>query len=315
MIAKGLKDIKLDISPEELYQPVSYILSMGGKRIRPALVLLSANLFSDDIALSLKPAIGIEIFHNFTLMHDDIMDNAELRRNKLTVYHKWGSDIAILSGDVMLIIAFRYIAESGCRNQPAIISLFNRTAVQVCEGQQYDMNFEKVNHVSVDEYLKMIRLKTAVLLGASLKTGALSADGPAKDADLLYEFGLHMGMAFQIQDDLLDVFADNAKFGKKRGGDIISNKKTYLLLTALQDAGPSTREELLYWISSKDFVPDEKIMAVKSVYDRLNVKEKTEARISEYFTMALHALERIDVPDERKQELKNIAYQLMERTW
>ncbi len=237
IIQSSIAQLKIDDEPKELYQPIQYSLDVGGKRIRPILVLAACKMFSDDIKSAIAPALAVEIFHNFTLLHDDIMDKADLRRNMPTVHKKWSENIAILSGDAMMIKAFEQIIKSPAQNLIPIVELFNKTAIEVCEGQQLDMNFETRETVTENEYIEMIRLKTSVLLAASLKIGALSGLASKSDADKLYNFGLNLGLAFQLQDDYLDVYGDQQKFGKKIGGDIVANKKTYLLIKAVELAG------------------------------------------------------------------------------
>ena len=245
--------------PENLYLPVEYILNLKGKKLRPVLVLLAYNLFSDDLEKALPAAIAIEIFHNFTLLHDDIMDKADVRRGQPTVHHKFGENAAILSGDVMSFVSFQYLLKTETKQLKSLLSLYANTAVEVCEGQQYDMDFENRNNVSENEYLEMIRLKTAVLLACSLKAGALIAEEEKISASVLYDFGINLGMAFQLQDDLLDSFGDESTFGKKIGGDILANKKTFLLIKAFELANPQQKEKLAFWMNQKLFNPEEKI--------------------------------------------------------
>lgn len=299
--------------PTNLYQPIGYTLSMGGKRLRPVMVLLACNLFTDKIEKAFPAALAIEVFHNFTLLHDDIMDQAEMRRNSMAVHKKYNVNIAILSGDAMSIMAYNYLQKSETENLGAMIRLFSQTALEVCEGQQLDMDFENRMNVSIPEYLNMIRLKTAVLLASSLKMGALAAGASMKSADLLYVFGLDLGIAFQLQDDLLDVFADQEKFGKKIGGDIISNKKTFLLLKALELADQPTKQELQEWIQKKEFNHQEKINAVKKIYSKLKIKEITEKNIENFYQSALEIWDEIDVVKETKTELLILAQMIMSR--
>lgn len=298
---------------KNLYQPIGYALSMGGKRLRPAMVLLAYNMFRENIREALPVAMAVEVFHNFTLLHDDIMDKAEMRRNNPSVYKKYNENIAILSGDAMSIMAYISLLESTSVQLPSLIRLFSQTALEVCEGQQYDMDFETSLEVSIADYLEMIRLKTAVLLAASLKLGALAANAPAKAADQLYDFGLNLGIAFQLQDDLLDVFADQDKFGKKIGGDIVSNKKTFLLLKALDVSDPESKAVILDWIQRKDFDAEEKVIAVSAVYDKLNIKKITEDHIEKYFQSAINILDDIELPEEKKAELNHLANQILNR--
>lgn len=302
-----------ETEPANLYQPIGYALSMGGKRLRPAMVLLAYNMFLHDIAKALPVAMAVEVFHNFTLLHDDIMDKAEMRRNNPSVYKKYNENIAILSGDAMSIMAYKYLLDSKAVQLPAIIGLFSQTALEVCEGQQYDMDFETSLEVSITDYLKMIRLKTAVLLAASLKLGALVADAPAKIANQLYDFGLNLGIAFQLQDDLLDIFADQEKFGKKIGGDIVSNKKTFLLLKALEVSDSESKSVILDWIQRKDFDADEKVLAIIGVYNKLNIRKFTEDYIEKFFQAALNILGEIDIPSEKKAAMNQLANLIMSR--
>ncbi|SDC60377.1 geranylgeranyl diphosphate synthase, type II [Algoriphagus faecimaris] len=281
-------------SPKELYQPIRYILSLGGKRIRPLLALLSYGLYQDDPEKILGPAAAIEVFHNFTLMHDDIMDEAPLRRGKATVHEKWNSNVAILSGDVMLIRAYDLLLKSDHQYLPEVIQRFNKTAAEVCEGQQLDMNFETRDEVHEEEYLSMIRLKTAVLLGHALELGALLAGASKSDLENLYEFGVNIGIGFQLKDDLLDIFADQAKFGKQVGGDIISNKKTFLLIKALEIAKGEDLKELMYWLSIKEFDKTEKVDAVKALYEKLGIRQLTEEKMDHYFSKGFDLFESIN---------------------
>lgn len=300
-------------TPANLYEPIAYALSMGGKRLRPAMVILSYNLFRDDIEKAFPAAMAIEVFHNFTLLHDDIMDRAEMRRNRLSVYKKYTENIAILSGDAMSIMSYNYLLQGNYEVLEPMMQLFSQTALEVCEGQQYDMDFESRMDVSIQEYMNMIRLKTAVLLACSLKLGALAANAPANTADLIYVFGLNLGIAFQLQDDLLDVFAVQDKFGKKIGGDIISNKKTFLLLKALEIAKTGTKKSLHEWISEKNFNSDEKIESITNIYKKLNIKNITESYINEFYQSALNVLEEIDVTPAKKIELFRLAGMIMDR--
>lgn len=300
-------------TPANLYEPIAYALSMGGKRLRPVMVVLSYNLFRDNIERSFPAAMAIEIFHNFTLLHDDIMDQAEMRRNRLSVYKKYNENIAILSGDAMSIMACNYLLKGNYEELEQMMQIFSQTALEVCEGQQYDMDFESRMDVSIQEYMNMIRLKTAVLLACSLKLGALAANAPAKTADLIYVFGLNLGIAFQLQDDLLDVFAVQDKFGKKIGGDIISNKKTFLLLKALEIAENDTKKSLQEWISKKDFNGDEKIEIITNIYNKLNIKAITESYINEFYQSALNVFDEIDLAPAKKSELFRLAGMIMDR--
>ncbi|MDP2042428.1 MAG: polyprenyl synthetase family protein [Algoriphagus sp.] len=301
-------------SPSELYDPITYIMSLGGKRIRPLLSLLGYGLYGKNPEEILSQAAAVEVFHNFTLMHDDIMDQAPLRRGKATVHEKWNANIAILSGDVMLVRAYDLLLGTDPKLLPEVIRLFNKTAAEVCEGQQFDMNFEAYETVHEDEYLNMIRLKTAVLLGFALQLGAILAGAEKSDSDKLYEFGVDIGVGFQLKDDLLDVFADQAKFGKQVGGDIISNKKTFLLIKALELAKGKDAEELNYWLSLKEFGKAEKVTAVRALYEKLGIKSLTEAKMNSYFDAGFAQLESIHFSNpEYYQALYAITQDLIHR--
>lgn len=313
IIAKKLSSIDWKKEPIGLYEPIEYILSLGGKKVRPALALMACNLFSENIEEAVDPAIGIEIFHNFTLLHDDIMDKAEIRRGKPTVHIKWNENTAILSGDIMQITAYQYIAETKGSVLKPVLDVFSRVAAQVCEGQQYDMDFETRDDVTIDEYIEMIRLKTAVLLGGACEIGALVAGADAGDAELLYDFGVEIGLAFQLRDDFLDSYGDPKVFGKKIGGDILCNKKTFLQLTALNNAKGKTLENLKEAIKVSPDFPEKKIKAVIAVYDELDVRKTCEEAILAYYKRAVSKLEQIAVPDTRKQELRNLAHKMMLR--
>lgn len=289
--------------PSELYDPIRYILALGGKRLRPMLALMAYSLQRDDWQSIVRPAAAIEVFHNFTLMHDDIMDKAPIRRGKATVHEKWNTNIAILSGDAMLVRAYDMLLEMAPKHLAKVLRLFNKCAVEVCEGQQIDMNFEGLDLVTVDEYLEMIRLKTAVLLGFSLEMGGILAGMEDHDTSLLYDFGVNMGVGFQLKDDLLDVYGDQKKFGKQVGGDIISNKKTYLLITALQLAKGQEKQRLDKWLSITDFDKDEKVKQVTDIFDNLGVRHLTEQKIGEYFDVSRKCLESLHVVPEKKHEL------------
>jgi geranylgeranyl diphosphate synthase type II len=284
-------------SPTELYQPISYLMSLGGKRIRPLLTLMAYSLYKEDYEQILTPAMAVEVFHNFTLMHDDIMDDAPLRRGKATVHEKWDANTAILSGDVMLVKAYDMLLKINPKKLPECLRLFNKTAAEVCEGQQHDMNFETQDTVSEDAYIDMIRQKTAVLLGFALQFGAILADAPEKEIQNLYDFGVNIGIGFQLKDDLLDVYADKSKFGKQVGGDIISNKKTFLLLKAKELAKGNTRILLEKWIGAKDFDKTEKVSVVTAIYDELGIKALTESKMQEYFDLGFSQFEALQVPN------------------
>lgn len=311
-VEQEIKEI-FSANPESLYQPIGYALSMGGKRLRPVMVLLAFNMFREDISEAMPVALAVEVFHNFTLLHDDIMDKAEMRRNNPSVYKKYNENIAILSGDAMSIMAYKYLLKSKASQLPGMIRLFSQTALEVCEGQQYDMDFETSTEVSIPDYLEMIRLKTAVLLAASLKLGAMAADASHEIADQLYNFGLNLGIAFQLQDDLLDVFANQDKFGKKIGGDIVSNKKTFLLLKALEISDVESKNTILSWLRRENFDADEKISAITGIYNRLNIKQVAENYIEFYFNSALTILEEINWIETNKFEMKQLANLILSR--
>jgi geranylgeranyl diphosphate synthase type II len=305
-----LKDNK---EPKELYDPIRYILSLGGKRIRPVSTLMACNLFSDDVKEAIAPAVSLEVFHNFTLLHDDIMDNAPVRRGKPTVHAKWNNNVAILSGDAMQILAYQLMCKSNSQKLGALLELFNTTAIEVCEGQQYDMNFASRNNVTIQEYTRMIELKTSVLLAACMKTGAICGGASAADANHLYEFGRNLGLAFQVQDDYLDAYADEETFGKKTGGDIAENKKTFLLIKAIELA--QTEELSILKKAFDGHIPDvnEKIRIVKSVYDKLGIPQITAETIKAYSDKAFEYLESVRVSFDRKEPLHQLALSLMNR--
>ncbi|MFH2143572.1 MAG: polyprenyl synthetase family protein [Bacteroidota bacterium] len=299
ILIKEIETLDLNGKPFELYEPIRYILSLGGKRIRPVLTLLACNIYDDYIEKAINPAIGIEIFHNFTLVHDDIMDDASMRRNHPTIHEKWDTNVAVLSGDAMMIKSYEFFFELEKDVQIKVLKIFNTTALEVCEGQQYDMNFENCNHVTVNEYLEMIRLKTAVLLAASLKIGGIIGGANDVDAYCLYNFGENLGLAFQLKDDLLDVFGDEKKIGKKIGGDIVSNKKTFLFISALQCANKTQKQTLINWLSKKNFDKQEKIDVFRNVYNDLKIKEIVEERIIDFKKKAIINLNTLSV-DKRK---------------
>lgn len=308
-----LEESIINKEPQSLYDPINYTLASGGKRIRPALILMACNLFSGDIQKAVKPAIGLEIFHNFTLLHDDIMDQADIRRGIPAVHKKWNENTAILSGDAMLIKAYDYFFDVESPNYREILKVFNKTALEVCEGQQYDMEFENRNDVTEKEYLRMIELKTSVLIAGALKIGALIGNADYKDADLLYNYGRNIGLAFQLQDDLLDVYGDEKVFGKQIGGDIVANKKTFLLIKARELAGNDDLEKLNNSINMNSANRQEKITAVTAVYNNLNIKEITREKILGLTQKALDSLDQVNVENSKKIELKNLAGKLINR--
>ena len=308
-----IANLSYDRKPESIYAPIKYVLSIGGKRIRPVLMLLSYNLYKDNPESILMQACALETYHNYTLLHDDQMDNADVRRGMPTVHCKWDANTAILSGDSMLVLAYQRMAQCDPSKLKPVLDLFTETALEIGEGQQYDMDFERRTDVTEAEYIEMIRLKTSVLLACAMKTGALLAGAPAADADRLYQFGEQIGLAFQLQDDLLDVYGDPAVFGKAIGGDIVSNKKTYMLINAYQLAGPSQRSELMRWITAVDFDRAEKVAAVTRIYDELGIRGLCEARINQYFDRASEYLAAVGVDDARKEQLRRFAQEMMHR--
>ncbi len=315
ILSKAFLRETFSFKPDELYEPIRYTLALGGKRIRPMLVLMGCDLFGGNPEKALDPAIGIEIFHNFTLLHDDIMDQAPIRRGKETVYKKWNANTAILSGDTMLVLAYEYLSKADKELLPDLFAVFNLTGRQVCEGQQFDMNFELRTNVSLPDYIEMIRLKTAVLLGCCLKTGAILAHAPVEEAEKMYSFGECIGLAFQLQDDLLDSFGNEEKFGKEIGGDIMCNKKTFLYLKAFELAGPEELAILNNYFSGRHFSAEEKVREVRKVYDKLKVQDHTMVLINNYFSKAMQFLEDVKVPQEEKSELIALSNQLLNREY
>lgn len=299
--------------PQSLYEPIRYVLSLGGKRIRPTLMLLSYNLFRDDPETILSPACALETYHNYTLLHDDLMDDAPLRRGQQTVHVRWDANTAILSGDSMLVLAFERMQQCDDRHLRDVLRLFTVTALEIGEGQQYDMEFENRNDVTEAEYIEMIRLKTSVLLACAVKLGALLADAPAGDVENLYKFGERIGLAFQLQDDYLDVYGDPKVFGKKIGGDITSNKKTYMLINALNKANARQRKELEKWIGCRSFDRDEKVAAVTALYSKIGVDKMAIDCINRYFDEANKYLSAVNLPGARKTELTAYAQKLLHR--
>ena len=310
-IEKEILALPLEGKPKELYEPIRYILEIGGKRLRPILVLLGYQIFNDHYNEIIKPALAVEVFHNFTLMHDDIMDQAPLRRGHQTVHEKWSPNVAILSGDVMLVKAYGLLIGIDKNILAKVIEAFNKCACEVCEGQQFDMNFETEKDTSIPAYLEMIRLKTAVLLGFSLEMGAMLGHAKTDEVALLKKFGESIGLGFQIKDDLLDVFGDQEKFGKQVGGDIIANKKTYLLLKALEDADTSQKQTLETWLNKTEFEAEKKVEAIRAIYEELNIKEKAQELAQSYFNEAFSLLEKLE--SDKKEPLKLFAQQLINR--
>ena len=300
-------------TPKGLYDPVSYVLSLGGKRIRPVLMLMAYNLYREDVKSILQSATGIEVYHNYTLLHDDLMDRADMRRGKATVHKVWNDNVAILSGDAMLVLAYQFMAQCASERLKDVMDLFSLTALEICEGQQLDMEFEQRKDVKEGEYIEMIRLKTSVLLAASLKIGAILGGASKEDADALYDFGVNLGLAFQLKDDLLDVYGDPLRFGKNIGGDILCNKKTYLVIKAFEHANTEQEALLSDWFTRETFDPQEKIAAVTRLYNEIGVKALCENRIVEYSKRASESLNRVNVPAENKQELETMMNELMHR--
>ena len=310
-----IDNLAYDRKPETIYAPIKYVLSIGGKRIRPVLMLLAYNLYKDDPEGILKQACALETYHNYTLLHDDLMDNAELRRGKPTVHKKWDANTAILSGDSMLVLAYQRMADCPAAKLKPVLDLFTETALEIGEGQQYDMDFEVRNDVTEEEYIEMIRLKTAVLLGGALKIGALIAGATDNDAKAIYDFGVNLGLAFQLRDDYLDVYGDARVFGKNIGGDILNNKKTYMLINAQRLAQGADREELDRWLSATDYDPAEKIAAVTALYNRLGVDRLCLEKIEQYDTLSLQQLDSLSVPADRTAPLRELAARLMQRNF
>ena len=308
-----LAQLPYERKPKSLYEPVEYVLSIGGKRIRPVLTLMGYNLWKEDPERILMPAVGLETYHNYTLLHDDLMDNADMRRGYPTVHRKWDANKAILSGDSMLVLAYQRMQQVPADKLPAVLELFTETALEIGEGQEYDMTFETRNDVTENEYIEMIRLKTSVLLACALKTGALLADAPQEDADRLYRVGEQVGLAFQLQDDLLDVYGDPKVFGKAIGGDITSNKKTYMLINAYNRANDEQRKELEHWIGAKEFNRQEKVAAVTRLYDEIGIRQLCEDKINYYFQQASQTLSEVNVPEERKAQLRQYMDELLHR--
>ncbi len=298
--------------PPELYIPVEYIMSIGGKRLRPVLALMACRLFSDDISPCIRPAVAIELFHNFTLLHDDIMDKADMRRGKPTVHKKWGENAAILSGDVMVVLSFDLISSARLDILPRLLSVFNRTAIEVCEGQQMDMNFETTPLVDQHSYLEMIKLKTSVLIAASMEIGAIAAGASTQDSGLLYESGLNLGLAFQLQDDVMDLYGDQDKFGKKPGGDILMNKKTILLIKALEMADEKTAKKITD-IMEEEQDPETRVSGIKRIFDQLEIQNAANRMANDYFQKALRKLDDTSCKIERKKEFAGFIETVMKR--
>lgn len=313
IVNDGINNLPYERSPKTLYEPIIYTMSQGGKRIRPVLTLLSYYLFKNDIHEALPCAMGLEMYHNYTLLHDDLMDNADMRRGNMTVHKKWDANTAILSGDSMLVLSYQLMSKCPQHLLPQILNVFTITALEIGEGQQYDMDFEKRIDVTEDEYIEMIRLKTSVLLACAAKIGAILGGASDEEQAHAYLFGEQLGLAFQLQDDFLDVYGDEKIFGKKIGGDITSNKKTYMLIKALERAEGEYKQQLEYWIQAQEFDRNEKVNAVTEIYTQLGIDKLAKEKIDKYFSSALYHLDSICVPAERKKELLSFVQQMMRR--
>ena len=312
-VNEALDNLAYDRKPFTLYEPIKYVLAIGGKRVRPVLMLLAYNLYKDDPLRIMTQAIGLETYHNFTLLHDDLMDNADMRRGHATVHKKWDANRAILSGDTMLLQAFERIEACEVDKVKDVFSTFLITTYEIGEGQQFDVEFETRNDVKEEDYIEMIRLKTSVLLACAVKIGAILADASKEDQENLYKFGEKIGLAFQLQDDLLDVYGDPKVFGKNIGGDITSNKKTYMLINALNRANDAQRKELQKWIDAKEFDRQEKVAAVTRIYDEIGIRQLCEQKMDDYYNEALKYLAKVNVSEERMTELKAYAAEMMKR--
>lgn len=313
MVNEAIDSLPYDRQPASLYDPIHYVLSIGGKRVRPVLLLLAYNLYRDDPERVMMPALGLETYHNFTLLHDDLMDRADMRRGHQTVHCRWSPNQAILSGDTMLLQAFERVEQCDPALLPEVFSVFLETTLEIGEGQQLDVEFEKRNDVTEDEYIEMIRLKTSVLIACAVKMGAILAGASKEDADMLYKFGEQIGLAFQLQDDLLDVYGDPKVFGKNIGGDITSNKKTYMLINAINLANEEQRRELTRWIDAEEFDRNEKVQAVTALYDEIGIRQLCEQKMDFCYEKALQYLEKVSVSEDRKTELRAYAAAMMKR--
>ena len=314
-IESAVSRLRFDDSPQSLFDPIVYTLSGGGKRLRPAFVLMACNLYRNEVQIAMNSALGIEMFHNFTLLHDDLMDEAKKRRNRPTVHIKWDRNTAVLSGDAMLIAAYRLIGQTPTAFLKPVLDLFTQTALEICEGQQYDMEFERRTDVTEEEYMEMIRLKTAVLLACSLKTGALIGNASEQDVEVLYRFGTHIGLAFQLQDDLLDVYGDTQAFGKDIGGDIMCDKKTYLSIQMHRLANDKQKRQIERYRKAytSNYTQSEKIAAITALYDELGIKELAQSKMKQHYKLALEELKKLSVAQERVQELLRVCSLLMNR--
>lgn len=315
VLEKALVNLNIPEEPKDLYEPVQYILSSGGKRIRPILTLAACNMFKETIDRSIYPALAVEVFHNFTLVHDDIMDNADIRRGKETVHKKWNSNVGILAGDAMTILAYKLLVKTDKQYVAPIIDVFNEFALGICEGQQYDMDFESKKYVTQDEYTRMIELKTAVLLKGALQIGAIIGDAKESDIYEIGQFGTNLGLAFQLQDDLLDAYGDSNVFGKKQGGDIVANKKTILTVKAFNNAKGSALDSLTSLYSNKNIEDSYKVSEVIKIFNQTRVKDETELLISNYYLNAMESFNKIDISADRKETLSILAQKLMTRNY
>lgn len=314
IVNKELEKKEYEESPIALFEPMTYALSVGGKRLRPVMVLLASQMYNGDLNYAMKPALGLEIFHNFTLLHDDVMDNADIRRKQPTVHKKWNQNVAILSGDAMSIKAYQYIVSCKDNHVRDVLQVFNDTALEVCKGQQLDMDFEEMEQVSLEEYLQMIYYKTAVLFACSLRMGGILADAPQKEQEELYRLGINLGMAFQVQDDYLDVYGDVAVFGKNIGGDILAKKKTYLLIQAITKATVADKADLFSLLDDVEIQPEQKIKQVTALYDKLNIREEAQQAIADYISKCKENLENLSVDEEKKKELRGLIGKLENRS-
>ena len=313
MVNQGLAALHLERQPFGLYKPIRYVLSIGGKRIRPVLMLLTYNMYKDDLQRALPAAVAVETYHNYTLLHDDVMDRAEVRRGKPCVHKVWNENTAILSGDSMLVMAYQLVAQCPEESLKEVLDLFTTTALEIGEGQQYDVDFENRMDVKAEEYVEMIRLKTSVLLACAMKMGAMQAGAPAEDCELLYRFGESIGLAFQLQDDMLDVYGNFETFGKRIGGDILCNKKTYLLIKALEGADENQHSQLVKWIEAEEYDSEEKVAAVTSLYNEIGVRQICEDLVNKYFDDARQLLEKVALSADRKETLWQYALGLLGR--
>ena len=313
MVNEAIDGLSYDRKPASLYEPIKYVLSLGGKRVRPVLMLMAYNLYKDDPQKIITQAVGLETYHNFPLLHDDLMDNADMRRGHETVHKKWDANQAILSGDTMLLQAFERVEACEVDKVKDVFATFMQTTYEIGEGQQLDVEFETRNDVTVEEYIEMIRLKTSVLLACALKIGAILAGAPKEDQENLYRFGEQIGLAFQLQDDLLDVYGDPKVFGKNIGGDITSNKKTYMLINAVNRANAKQREELTRWIDAKTFDREEKVRAVTRLYDEIGIRQLCEQKMETCYTLAQQYMTKVQVSEDRKAVLKAYAAAMMKR--